>query len=137
MGTSSERCDGPSCCFGLNYVTESGKHFLSYLSINNLAVVTTFFKKNRYATWIYPRSKKNTKLTILLLIKKCVTVILMLVLHQSCYCSLGHTSEIAGEETLKKKIWTTPTHSKSRSSKIIKSWNQKVFMWSRDEKYQL
>ena len=59
MGTSSERCDGPSCCFGLNYVTESGKHFLSYLSINNLAVVTTFFKKNRYATWIYPRSKKT------------------------------------------------------------------------------
>ena len=51
--------DGPLGCFGLNRVEESGKRFLSYLSINHRAVITTFFKKSRYATWIHPRSKKK------------------------------------------------------------------------------
>ena len=46
MGTASARSDGPLGCFGLNYVNESRKRFLSYLSIKNLAVITTFFKKN-------------------------------------------------------------------------------------------
>ena len=58
MRTVSVRSDGPLGCFGLNHVNESGEHFLSYLSINNLAVVT-FFKKHRYTTWIHSRSKKT------------------------------------------------------------------------------
>ena len=29
------------------------------VSVNYLAVVTTFFKKNRYATWIHTHSKGN------------------------------------------------------------------------------
>lgn len=57
-GTASARSDGPLGYFGLNHVNEAGKRFLSYLCINNLAVVTRFFKKNQYSTWIHPRGKK-------------------------------------------------------------------------------
>ena len=73
MGTASARSDGPLGCFGLNHVNESRKRFLSYLSIKNLAVITTFFKKNRYNTWIHPRSR-----------------------------SLCHIFETVGDETFKK-----------------------------------
>ena len=40
-------------------MNDSGRRFLSYLSINNLTAVTTFFKKKQYATWVHPRSKKT------------------------------------------------------------------------------
>ena len=45
MGTASARSDGPLGCFRLNHVNESGKPFLSYHSINNLAIVSTFSRK--------------------------------------------------------------------------------------------
>ena len=83
METDSGHSDGPSGCFGLNHVNESGKGFLSYLSINNLAVVTTFFKKNKYASTFTLVGKRDTKFITLLLIKKCFTVVLTLILHQS------------------------------------------------------
>ena len=51
--------DGPLGRFGIPHVNDSGRRFLSYLLINNLAVMTTSFMKKRYATWIHPRSKKD------------------------------------------------------------------------------
>ena len=58
MGHSSDRNDGPLGCFGLQHTNNSGFRFLSYVTINNLAVMTTAFKKTSYGTWIHPRSKK-------------------------------------------------------------------------------
>ena len=59
MGHASENDDGPLGNFGLPHVNDSGRRFLSYLSINNLSVMTTAFMKKKYATWIHPRSKKK------------------------------------------------------------------------------
>jgi len=44
-------------CFGLEYVNDAGRRFLSYLAINNMLAITTCFRKKRYATWVHPRSK--------------------------------------------------------------------------------
>ena len=82
MGTAFAHSDDPLSCFGLNHVNESGKCFLPYLSINNLAVVT-FFKKNPYASGSTLAVKRHTKF-ITLLIKKCFMVVLTLLLHYSC-----------------------------------------------------
>ena len=57
MGQSDN--NGPLGKFGIPHVNDSGRRFLSYLSMNNLDVVTTKFMKNSYATWIHPRSKKG------------------------------------------------------------------------------
>ena len=57
MGQSDS--NGPLGKFGIPHVNDSGRRFLSYLSMNNLDVVTTKFMKNSYATWIHPRSKKG------------------------------------------------------------------------------
>ena len=84
MGTASARSGDPLGCFGLNHVNESGKRFLSYLSINNLAVVRMFFKKNRYATWIHPRSKETHEIDHFIIIKAMLHHVLMLVLHHGC-----------------------------------------------------
>ena len=46
MGTAFVHSHGPLDCFGLNNVNGSAKRFLTYLSINNLAVVTMLFKKS-------------------------------------------------------------------------------------------
>ena len=59
MGHAIENDDGPLGNFGLPHVNDSGRRFLSYLSINNLSVMTTAFMKKKYATWIHPRSKKT------------------------------------------------------------------------------
>ena len=84
MGTASARGDGPLYCFGLNYVNKSGKRFQPYLSIKNLSIITTFLKKNQYSASIHRRSKNTHQIDPFLLTKKCFTVVLMLVLHESC-----------------------------------------------------
>ena len=43
--------------FGLPHCNASGKRFFSFLEINNMLALTTFFRKKHYATWIHPRSK--------------------------------------------------------------------------------
>ena len=43
--------------FGIEHVNYSGRRFLSYLAVNDLLALTTFFKKKSYGTWIHPRSK--------------------------------------------------------------------------------
>ena len=58
MGCANENDDGPLGTFGLPHVNDSGRRFLTYLSVNNLSVMTTSFMKKKYATWIHPRSKK-------------------------------------------------------------------------------
>ena len=50
--------DSPLGCFRLNHTNESGLRFLTYLTINDLKVATTSFKKKHYAAWIHPQSKK-------------------------------------------------------------------------------
>ena len=44
--------------FGNPHVNASGIRFRSFLEVNNLAAVTTFFQKKQYSTWNHPRSKK-------------------------------------------------------------------------------
>ena len=44
--------------FGLQHVNDSGRRFKSYIAINNMRILTTFFRKKSYATWIHPRSRK-------------------------------------------------------------------------------
>ena len=43
--------------FGISYVNEAGRCFVSYLAINNLIAATTCFIKKSYGTWIHHRSK--------------------------------------------------------------------------------
>ena len=57
MGTNDNGIDSSLGRYGIQYVNDSGKRFLSFLSTNNLKVATTCFKKKQYATWIHPRSK--------------------------------------------------------------------------------
>ena len=59
MGHSDEIKNSPVGKFGNPHINESGRRFLSYLSINSLKVTTTTFKKNDYTTWVHPRSKKG------------------------------------------------------------------------------
>lgn len=59
LGYAKEENDGPLGCYGLQHTNDSGRRFLSFLAINNLAVTTTRFKKKNYSTWIHPRSKKQ------------------------------------------------------------------------------
>ena len=58
MGLATEQNDGPLGKFGLPHVNDSSRRFLSYVTINNLAVKSTHFRKKSYTTWIHPRSKK-------------------------------------------------------------------------------
>ena len=58
FGISPENED-PVGNFGISYINDSGRRFKSYLSINRLIAMTTYFKKNDYGTWIHPRSKKQ------------------------------------------------------------------------------
>ena len=43
---------------GLNHLNLAGERLRSYLEVNSLVALTTYFKKSSYATWIHPRSKK-------------------------------------------------------------------------------
>ena len=70
MGRATEQNDGPLSSFGLPHVNESGRRFLSYLTINQLAAMTTSFKKKSYATWIHPRSKKGHQIDHLIVNKE-------------------------------------------------------------------
>ena len=96
MAAASVCSDGPLGYFELNHVNESGKRFLSYLSMNNLAVITSFFKKNQCAKWIYPHIKKTHQIDLFLVDKEMI--------H---YClDAGITSQLLdskGDETFKKK----------------------------------
>ena len=56
--------------YGLSYVNNSGKRFLTYISVNNLKAATTCFKKKRYATWIHPRSKNQHQIDHILINKE-------------------------------------------------------------------
>jgi len=58
MGFSLDKED-PFGVFGVSHVNDSGRRFRLYLSINNLSVMTTRFKKKEYATWIHLRSEKK------------------------------------------------------------------------------
>ena len=88
MGTDSGHSGGPSGYFGLNHVNESGKCFLSYLSINNLAVVT-FFKKNKYATGFTLVGKKDTEFIINKeMLHCCIDVDITSKLLASDYCDI-------------------------------------------------
>ena len=58
MGTSNDK-DDPVGSFGLPHINESGRRFRSYLSVNNLNVMSTQFKKREFSTWIHPRSKQK------------------------------------------------------------------------------
>ena len=42
---------------GLKHVNNSGRRLCSYLEINNLLALTTYFRKRYYGTWKHPRSK--------------------------------------------------------------------------------
>ena len=44
--------------YGLNHINAAGERLRTYLEVNNLVSLTTYFKKSAYATWIHPRSKK-------------------------------------------------------------------------------
>ena len=44
--------------YGNPHVNASGIRFRSFLEVNSLASVTTFFRKKLYSTWSHPRSKK-------------------------------------------------------------------------------
>jgi len=46
---------------GIDHVNESGRKFHSYLEMNNLVALTTYFRKKNYGTWMYPRSNPYTK----------------------------------------------------------------------------
>ena len=130
MAAASACSDGPLGYFELNHVNESGKRFLSYFSMSNLAVITSFFKKNQYAKWIYPHSKKTHQIDLFIVNKEMIHYRL----------DAGITSQLLdskGDEIFKKKNWTRPTYSKPQSPKIVKSRDQKEFMWRNDEKYQL
>ena len=60
MGCKSGREIGSLLeCFGLNHTNESGLRLLTCLAINNLEVATASFKKQHYATWTHPPSKKS------------------------------------------------------------------------------
>ena len=50
----SVRSIGP---FGLTHRNRAGVHFNIYLEVNNLVAVTTYYKKNNYATLTHLRSK--------------------------------------------------------------------------------
>ena len=43
--------------FSLTHCNRAGVYFNIYLEVNNLVAVTTYYKKNDYRTWTYPRSK--------------------------------------------------------------------------------
>ena len=43
--------------FGLHHTNNAGERFASYLAVNNLLALTTFFRKRQYGTWLHPRSK--------------------------------------------------------------------------------
>ena len=43
--------------FGLSHRNHAGIRFHSFLEINGLIVLTTYFRKKKYATWSHPRSK--------------------------------------------------------------------------------
>ena len=42
---------------GISHINAAGKRFCSYLEMNNLVALTTFFRKMNYGTWMHPRSK--------------------------------------------------------------------------------
>ena len=42
---------------GYSHINEAGKRFRSYLEMNNLVALTTYFRKKSYGTWMHPRSK--------------------------------------------------------------------------------
>ena len=50
----SMRSIGP---FGLTHQNRAGLRFNTYLEVNNLVAVTTYYKKNDYRTWTHPKSK--------------------------------------------------------------------------------
>ena len=50
----SKRSIGP---FDLTHRNRAGIRFSTYLELNNLVAVTTYYKKNNYATWTNPKSK--------------------------------------------------------------------------------
>ena len=43
--------------FSLPHRNRAGIRFNTYLEVNNLVAITTYFKKNTYTTWTHPRSK--------------------------------------------------------------------------------
>ena len=42
---------------GLSHLNPAGERLRSYMEVNNLVALTTYFQKSSYATWIHPRSK--------------------------------------------------------------------------------
>ena len=50
----SMRSIGP---FGLTHQNRAGLSFNTYLEVNNLVAVTTYYKKNDYRTWTHPKLK--------------------------------------------------------------------------------
>ena len=43
--------------FGLHHTNNAGERFASYLAVNNMIALNTFFRKRQYGTWMHPRSK--------------------------------------------------------------------------------
>ena len=43
--------------FGLPHVNASGRRLKAFLELNELASLTSFYRKPRYGTWLHPRSK--------------------------------------------------------------------------------
>ena len=41
----------------INHINEAGRRCRSYLEMNNLVALTTFFRKKNHGTWMHPRSK--------------------------------------------------------------------------------
>ena len=73
MGVSQNRSVSDSLrsvgSFGMTHRNRAGIRFNTYLEVNNLIAVTTYFEKNRYKTWTHPRSKLGHQIDHIITLK--------------------------------------------------------------------